>query len=259
MEEKRDDNGLVLKGYDAAYKFARGIYEKYPKVFKTIVLFGSYSKGKETEKSDIDIMLIMDDIINKLDEKTLGFIYTDTDNLVKQEKTIPLHINFVTLTAFWRGVIAADPVSVNVLRYGVPLIDTGYFEPLQGLLEKGEIRPTEESIYASMARSELYASSARLRMVGAVTDMYWSVVNSAQSVIMKHGEVPPSPDMISGMLESLQRMKLINEEDLKAFNEIYSIGKRVLHGDKVELSGNEVEVITMKGIRFNEKMSRLLK
>ncbi|MCL4399265.1 nucleotidyltransferase domain-containing protein [Candidatus Parvarchaeota archaeon] len=259
MEEKEGKGGLALKGYDAAYKFARGIYEKYPKVFKTIALFGSYSKGNETEKSDIDIMLIMDDVVNKLDEKTLGFIYADTDELVKKEKSIPLHINFVTLTAFWRGVLAADPVSVNVLRYGVPLIDTGYFEPLQALLEKGEIRPTEESIYASMARSELYSNSARLRLAGAVTDIYWSVVNSAQSVIMKNGEVPPSPETLKGMLESLLRMKVINEEDLKTFEEIYDIGRKILHGDKVALSGSEVESIILKGTRFNEKMDKLLR
>ncbi len=114
IEENNEKGHLELKGYDAAYKFARGLFEKYPKVVKTVVLFGSYSKGKETESSDVDVMIVMDDVLNKLDEKVQSLIFSDVDKLVK-ESEVKLHINFVTLTAFWRGVIAADPVSVNVL------------------------------------------------------------------------------------------------------------------------------------------------
>ena len=85
-----------------------------------------------------------------------------------------------------------------MLKYGLPLIDTGYFEPLKVLLDRGEIKPTEESIYASLSRSQLYAESARLRIGGAITDMYWSAINSAQALIMRQGEVPPSPETIGG-------------------------------------------------------------
>ncbi len=257
MDEK-DKGELKLRGYDSAYKFAKGAFEKYPKLIKTIALFGSYSKGKETEQSDVDIMLIMDDVLNKLDENVLAPFYADIDKIIKAEKSMKLHINFVTLTAFWKGVLAADPVSVNVLKYGVPLIDTGYFEPLQVLLERGEIKPTEESIYAALSRSQLYAESSKIRLAGSITDMYWSVVNSAQALIMKHGEVPPSPETIGEMLESLQRMHVVTEEDISTFNQIFTIGKKILHGDKVEITGTDVDKIISAGMRFNEKMDRLV-
>ena len=257
MDENSEQGKLVLRGYDAAYKFAREMFAKYPKMIKTIVLFGSFTKGKETPKSDVDIMVVMDDVLNVLDNKLMGGFYTDVDGLVKAEKSIKLHLNFVTLTAFWRGVIAADPVSVNVLKYGVPLIDTGYFEPLQVLLQKGEIKPTEESIYAALARSQLYGDSARLRMAGAVTDIYWSVVNSAQAVIMRHGEVPPSPEVINEMLESLQKAKVVNTEDITTFSEIFSLGRRLIHGEKVDMTGSDIDKIISKGMKFNERMDRL--
>ncbi len=256
MEENNDKGKLELRGYSAAYKFAKGIFERYPKIMKTIVLFGSYSKGKETDDSDVDIMVVMDDVLNKLDESTQSLIFSDVDNLVKESEA-KLHINFVTLTAFWRGVIAADPVSVNVLKYGVPLIDTGYFEPLQALLNMGEIKPTEESIYASLTRSELYSNSAKLKLAGVVTDMYWAVVNSAQAAIMRNGEVPPSPELIPEMLEKLEKRGLINKKDTDTFNEIYLLGKRIFHGEKIEITGEKAQELLVMGIEFNSKMADL--
>lgn len=257
MDEKKEEGKLVLKGYDAAMKFAKGIFSEYSKLIKTVVLFGSFSKGKETSKSDVDIMLVLDDTLTPVDDKALAPFYSHVDKLVKAEKTMKLHLNFVTLTAFWKGVIAADPVSINVLKYGLPLIDTGYFEPLKILLSKGEIRPTEESIYASLSRSQLYAESAKLRLGGALTDLYWSVVNSAQAAVMRQGEVPPSPEVIGEFLESLQRMQLINGEDITTFNDIFTLGKRFLHGDRIDISGTDIDKFISRGMRFNEKMIKI--
>ncbi len=257
MDEGNDTGKLEIKGYDAAFRFAKEIFDKYPKIMKTIVLFGSYSKGKETEQSDVDIMLILDDVLNSLDQGLQGAIFADVDKLVLREKEIKLHINSVTLTAFWRGVLAADPVSINVLKYGVPLIDTGYFEPLQALLNMGEIKPTEESIYAALTRGELYSNSARLRLAGVITDVYWSVVNAAQAAIMRDGDVPPSPETIGDMLRNLERKKLIDNTYLEIFGEINKLGRDVLHGEKVPITGEKAEEIMLEGLKFNKKMSEI--
>ena len=257
MEDNKEKGKLEIKGYDASFKFAKSIFEKYPKVIKTLVLFGSYSKGSENEKSDVDIMVVLDDVLNVLDEKLLAAFYADVDIEVKKSP-VKLHINFVTLTAFWRGVMAADPVTVNVLKYGVPLIDTGYFEPLQALLNKGEIKPTEESIYASLSRSEIYYGSANLKLPGAVIDAYWSIINSAQAFLMKQGEVPPSPEFLSGMLEKESGKKTISRAEVDIFNGIYEIGRKLLHGDRVEIKGAEVDNILTQAKNFNAKMVALI-
>ncbi len=259
MEQGIDDRNLEIRGYDAAFRFSKGIFDKYPKIMKTIVMFGSFSKGKETEKSDVDIMLILDDVLNSLDQGLQGAIFADVDKLVLQEKDIKLHINSVTLTAFWRGVLAADPVSINVLKYGVPLIDTGYFEPLQALLNMGEIKPTEESIYAALMRGELYSNSARLRLAGVVTDIYWSVVNAAQAAIMRQGDIPPSPEVISGMLADLEKRKVLDKAYIDTFNEINKMGRDLLHGEKISITGEIAEEIIIKGLKFNKKMAEIAK
>jgi hypothetical protein len=78
-----EEGKLKLVGYDAAYKFARDLFGMYPKIVKTVILFGSFSKGKETDKSDVDVMVVMDDVLNVLDDKFLGPFYSDVDNLNK--------------------------------------------------------------------------------------------------------------------------------------------------------------------------------
>jgi hypothetical protein len=50
MEENDENGKLKLVGYDAAYKFSKDIFVKYPRVIKSIILFGSYSKGRKRKQ-----------------------------------------------------------------------------------------------------------------------------------------------------------------------------------------------------------------
>jgi len=45
--------------------FSKDLIEKVDGLVKSIVLFGSYAENKETEKSDIDLLIIIDDIYAK--------------------------------------------------------------------------------------------------------------------------------------------------------------------------------------------------
>jgi uncharacterized protein (UPF0332 family) len=123
----------------------------------------------------------------------------------------------------------------------------------------GEIKPTEESIYASLTRSELYANSAKLKLAGAVTDIYWSVVNSAQSAIMRQGEIPPSPEVIPEMLDKLEKRSIITKKEIDVFLEIFNLGKQLFHGEKIEITGEKVQELLIKGKGFNSKMTELSK
>ena len=57
QELKKD----FTKDYDIAYDFAAKVYEKFREVIKSIVLFGSTAKETQQRKSDIDIIVIVDD------------------------------------------------------------------------------------------------------------------------------------------------------------------------------------------------------
>ena len=68
-------------------------------------------------------------------------------------------------TSFWEYIRNGDPVGINILRDGVAIIDTGFFDPLQALLKKGRIRPTSESIWTYIDEAAfLKTAPERLRL-----------------------------------------------------------------------------------------------
>ncbi|MCL4406518.1 hypothetical protein M1139_00255, partial [Candidatus Parvarchaeota archaeon] len=69
---------------------------------------------------------------------------------------------------------------------------------------------------------------------------------------------PPSPEFLSGMLEKESGKKTISRAEVDIFNGIYEIGRKLLHGDKVELKGAEVDNILTQAKNFNAKMVSLI-
>ena len=140
---------------EIATDFATKAYKQFQEVIKSIVLFGSVTKQEDRENSDIDIILIVDDCTINWDSELIGWYRTELQRLAeKQNYSKRLHISTVTLTTFWEEVKAGEPLIINVIRYGQPLIDFGgFFEPLKVLLAKGRIRPTPEAIFTAMSRA----------------------------------------------------------------------------------------------------------
>ena len=53
-------------------------------------------------------------------------------------------------------------------------------------------------------------------------------------------------------------MHIVNNEDILTFNDIFTLGKKLLHGDKIDVSGADLDKFIAKGMRFNEKMIKLV-
>ena len=63
---------LKLKSeYDIAMDFAMKVYQKFDKMIKSIILFGSSVKHTNVIGSDIDIIILVDDASIKFDEKLI--------------------------------------------------------------------------------------------------------------------------------------------------------------------------------------------
>src|SRR3989344_9618845 len=97
-----------------------------------------------------------------------------------------------------------------MLRDGVPLLDIGFFEPLQVLLKQGKIRPTPESIWSYLGRASPTIYNSKWHLLQAVLDLYWAVIDAAHAVLMEYGEIPPSPGQVSSILnEKLVKRKIL--------------------------------------------------
>src|SRR3989338_3834502 len=132
---------------DIAYNFANEIYKELGTLIRAVVLFGSSARKTTTEKSDIDLLVILDDLtISLTAEVTEAYRVIVQRSIVKVSTR--LHVTTLRFTSFWDYIRNGDPIGINMLRDGVALIDSGFFDPLQALLKKGRIRRTSESIWA---------------------------------------------------------------------------------------------------------------
>src|SRR3989339_1263766 len=202
MKKKSSEEAKLITDYQIAYDFAAKCYKKFRDVIKAIALFGSVPKKEATEKSDIDMIIIIDDCTINWDDELIAWYREELAKLlIAQNYKKEIHINTVTLTAFWDEVRAGEPLVINVLRYGEPLIDLGgFFDPLKVLLAKGKIRPSPEAIFTTMQRSGQHLIRANSNILNSIEGFYWAMVDASHAALMAINVIPPSPEHIADLL-----------------------------------------------------------
>lgn len=229
---------------DIAMDFAIKAYEKFDKLVKSIVLFGSSVKQDVVAGSDIDIVLIIDDVAVSWDEELIAWYREELDKLVRQnpyEKS--LHINTIKLSTWWEDLIRGDPVVLNILRYGESMIDfAGFFEPLKFLLLNGKIKSTPESIYSCLQRAPTHFLRSRVAELNAIEGLYWAMVDSSHAALIAAGIPPASPEHIPVDLKEV----FVNSGRLKMkyviwYRDLLMLHKKIAHGEITELKGVEID------------------
>jgi len=252
----------VYRDYDVAYDYAAKVYQKFREVIKSIILFGSTAKEVQKEKSDIDIIILVDDVLIKWDQELIAWYREELGKLTSSLKYPKrLHVNTVTLSTFWNEILVGEPVVINVIRYGVPLIDFGgFFEPLKVLLARGRIKPSPEAIYNALRRAPIHISRSKSYLVGAIDALYWAMVDSAHAALMSAKQVPPSPEHIGAMLNHIFVKKgMLNSKYIDWYNEIYALAHHISHGEITKVSGKFIEMYQERTDKFIGEMANLVK
>jgi len=119
----------LKKETDIAMDFAAKVFRKYDKIVKSVILFGSTAKQETVTGSDIDIIILIDDVSINWDQELIAWYREELEKLVKANPYQQvLHINTVKLSTWWEDLLRGDPVVLNVLRYGEAMIDlAGFF------------------------------------------------------------------------------------------------------------------------------------
>ena len=226
---------------DLSYRFANEIYKEMGGLIRAVVIFGSSARKKVTAKSDIDILVIIDDTTMSLSPEVLE-AYRVIVNKVIVKVSTRLHITTLRFTSFWDYIRNGDPVGINILRDGVALIDSGFFEPLQVLLKKGKIRPTSESIWTYYIRAPNTLHNSKWHLLQATLDLYWGVIDAAHAVLMKHGEIPPTPEHVADLLEDkLVKKRLLEKKYVTIMRHFYKLMKMIVHREIKEIKGEEYD------------------
>lgn len=261
-EAKASDTAKLSSDKEIAYDFAVKVYGKFNKLVKSIVLFGSAAKETATAKSDIDLIMIIDDCTVQWDEELVAWYREELGKVVKANPyKKSLHINTVRLSTWWADLLRGDPVVVNVIRYGEALVDFGgFFNPLKVLLQQGKIKSTPEAIYTALQRAPAHMARSRASMLGAIEGLYWAMVDSAHAALIAAKQIPPSPEHITEMLkQQFVDNKLLAGKYASWYKEIYLLTHKVLHGTMAEISGKDVDLWTARADEFIREMAKLIR
>lgn len=248
-----------LKDLETARKFASKMYKEFGTFIKGIILFGSSTKAPESLKKDIDILIILDDITVKFSRELVETYRIITERCIADIAPDKLHIQSMKFTQFWEYVRVGDPVAINIIRSGVALVDTGFFDPLQALLDQGRIRPSEESVYTYFTMAPASLSRSKQHILTATVDLYWAAVDAAHAALMKIGEVPPTPEHVADMLErKLVAGRHINKKCADIMRRLYTTYKKIVHRDTKEISGKQYDEYRKEAEYFVNEIKKII-
>jgi len=235
----------LIEEKEIAQDFATKAYQKFEKLIKSVVLFGSQVKNTSTSTSDIDIIIILDDASVRFDQELVAWYREELGKVIqanpyKQE----LHINTIKLTTWWQDLIRGDPVVINILRFGEPIIDFGgFFLPLKVLLQDGKIKQTPEAIYNALQRAPGHLARSRASEFGAIEGLYWCMVDSSHAALMAAKQFPPSPEHVSIMLKEIfVDNKLLDMKYVLWYRDLYVLHRKMIHGEQTSIKGEEIDL-----------------
>lgn len=243
--------------YDLALNFARDLHKECGNFIKGIILFGSAVR-REKKSADIDILVVVDDLSIFLTAELVEAYRIITEKLILKHSA-RIHVTSLRFSSFWEYVRTGDPIAVNMLRDGLALMDTGFFDPLQVLLRQGRIRPTPESVFVYFSRAPRTLFNSRWHLLEAALDLYWAAIDAAHAALMKQGEIPPSPEHVADLMEvALVKKNLVSKKYVLIMRNLYALSKKIVHRELRDISGQEFERLYVQAADFVDKMKDIV-
>ena len=256
--EKPLEFSVSEDSYDVARKFSKIVYKEFGDFIRAIVLFGSVAKKSKNPK-DIDILIIIDDVKFKLSQDIVETYRIIVEKAVSETDQERLHIQSMKFSNFWEYMRAGDPVAINILRYGIALIDTGFIDPLQMLLDQGRIRPSKEAIYTYFTMAPASLGRANNHLLQATVDLYWAVIDASHAALMKYGEIPPSPDHVAEMMEkTLIPKKIITKKSVNSMRIMYKVFKCVVNREISDVSASDYDKYKKMSENFVKEIKKYI-
>ena len=243
---------------ELARAFAKKAYREFGVFIKSIVLFGSAARREELGQGDVDVLVVVDDVTYALTAEAVEAYRIIMQNHIS-EVSERIHLTTMKFTNFWDYARNGDPVAVNILRDGVALIDTGFFDPMQLLLYQGRIRPSHEAVWTYFARAPNTLHNSKWHVMQGTIDLYWAVIDAAHAALMKAGEIPPSPSHVADYLDKLAGKGLIKKRYAGIMRDFYKVSKDITHRNIKSITGPQYDQLYLKAKDFIDEMRRFIK
>src|SRR3989344_1379837 len=244
------------------------VLKKFDKYIVSYVAVGGLFSGRGNEKSDIDVFIVVDDTDVKrmtrteLVERLRAIVYQmayDAAAITGVKRQ--LHVQTYLLTDFWDILRdSASPVIFTFLRDGIPLYDRGIYMPWKNLLDMGRIKPSREAISKFNTSGDQFFDTAKRKLLRiGVEDLYYSVLNPAQSALMMKGFAPPTHKETGRLVREVfvEKEKVLEPKYADILDEMIARFKKWEYAELNDLSGKEVDQIMQDAELFRKRFDKL--
>ena len=221
-------------------KYLMPAIEKSKGKIKAVWIYGSSARGEAKKGSDIDVMVILDDVEKKITAKDADDVMAEFRKFSEQAKKDGWILHFQrprTLTAWWDLLRSGEPWALTGMKDCYVVYDpAGFVEPIKRLLNEGRMSATRERAMELMKR--VYSRKEELNRIRdeIASEILLAMVESAQAVLMYMGRPPASPDSISRELKKLAKKGMIDEKYHLYYATFYKMCK------SSERSGRPIEL-----------------
>jgi len=244
------------------------VLQKFEKYVVSYVIVGSFIRGEATKTSDVDVSVIINDTDVKrmprleLKERLRGIIHqqmAEAAALAGVKNT--LHIQTYLLTDFWEAVKDAHPVMFTFIRDGVPLYDRGTFMPWKTLLRMGKLKPSPESIDMFMKTADKTREMIDRRLIDAMIDVYYGVLNPSQALIMLSGNPPPTHKETPAKMEEIfvKKEKMLKKTEIGVLKKAVDLFREYEHNLKFKITGKEIDELVKDSAVYIGRLKALRK
>lgn len=243
---------------DLAYQFSKKVHNEMGRMIKGIILFGALSRKDNHEHGDIDVLVVIDDVALQLSPPMIETYKIMMTKIIGQVSK-KIHLTTLRFSTFWDFARAGDPLVINILRDGVAIFDSGFFDPLQLLLFQGSIKPTKEAVSIYYNRAPVTLTNAEWHILQGCIDLYWAVIDAAHAALMAQGSLPPSPDKVADLIEEiLIPKKLAQPHHAQTMRHFYKLMKMITHRELKEVKGEEFDRYRSEAKRFVDDMGKAI-
>jgi len=242
------------------------VVQKFDKYVVSYVISGSFLRGEATKTSDVDVFVIINDTDVKrmprleLKERLRAMIhqYIGEASALAGVKN-DLHIQTYLLTEFWDSVKDAHPVIFTFIRDGIPIYDKGTFMPWKVLLKMGKLKPSPESIDMFMKTAEKTKEMVDRRLVDAMIDVYYGVLNPSQAMVMLYGSAPPTHKETPELMKKIfvEKEKMLKQSEIEILGKAVKSFKKYEHDPKYKISGKEIDELVKESDAYLKRLKEL--
>jgi predicted nucleotidyltransferase len=207
-------------------EFTSRLKKAYGDMIKSVLIFGSAARGDMKEGSDIDVWVVVDDTATKRTED-INKIRIHIQLIATELKDIHPQMN--TLTEFWNWMKTGSPELFNFLRVGFVVYDTGFIKPVQRMLQKGLLSPSQETAALKFKSSEAIMKRVEATFKTIIFDLRYAATDISQAVIIYYYKEAPDQKNMPEYLKRLVRDKKLPASCIEKFETLNKLWKDIDH------------------------------